>query len=981
MAQDEQRMPIQVPKLSPDGSNWVVYRDRLIWAMQTNTFTVHAAADAPTTAYTAIGNVSGLTPDARWAKEENTIKLVLGSTLPDTAFNRIKTTANVRDAWEILRWVYEEQSKALVVDIIWKFRNKRCNEDESIRSHFEYLANLREQLAAIGKAITDEDYTDMLLASLPASYNSAVSSISASTRLGTKVLTAEIFEQFMIDESKRHQVKNDCAEAQDEALAMDSSNGKGKDWRRDKRKVECYNCHKTGHYKSECWAKGGGKEGQGPQRGKVAKEDAAPAEEEQEETEAWAAMEEVPAPTEASGTGVADAADAAAGQSPARAEHGQPKPTTELYDSGASSHMSPFSERFTKYRAIPPRPITAADKRIFYAVGTGDLRIEVPNGESSTPIILKDVLHAPDMGITIVAINCITKAGYTVLFDHECCKIRDKNNKHVGNILVSITRLYKVERMYAAALRPERVDLATLHRRLTHIAPDAICKMIRSGALEGVELTDDGPMATCETCKQAKATRKQIRKEREAPLTDAVGAETHTDLWGPSPTPSMGGRRYYVTFTDDHSRYSSLTVLRTKDETLEAYKAYAAWIYTQHSVRIKRLRSDRGGEYTGNEFTKFLAEQGTERRLTTHDTPQHNGVAESLNRRIMERIRACLIQSGLPKSLWVEAVNFVIWVKNRTTTKVLGDVTPHEKLTGRKPNLAGVPEWGQRVWVHRGDGSKLEAHAWPARWVGFDAGSTHAHRIYWPSVRGITVERDVRFTTDFTTVYTSAPPLGRVGQAPAPAALPAPAQVPPPPTPIAPAASQQSAPQQPVPLPPPATSSGEEEVEVEDELDDEAAGPAAPKKRKGKGPARPEAQVAQPTRQSTRLRKSSALIKRIEAGEGTAGDELAGYVEDNPDPSKWANLAGYEEIIAATIQEVEGDPKSVKEVRSCSDWPHWKDAMDREIGLLEHAGTWTTVPRPPGKNIVGCKWVFCLKRKADGMSPPGIWSDLEELNV
>src|SRR5882672_8762420 len=114
----------------------------------------------------------------------------------------------------------------------------------------------------------------------------------------------------------------------------------------------------------------------------------------------------------------------------------------------------------------------------------------------------------------------------------------------------------------------------------------------------------------------------------------------------------------------------------------------------EHGVRIKRLRSDHGGEYTGNEFTKFLAEQGTECRLTTHDTPQHNGVAESLNRRIMERVHTCLIQSGLPKPLWAEAANFVIWVKNCTTTKVLGDVTPHKKLTRWKPNLAEVPEWG-----------------------------------------------------------------------------------------------------------------------------------------------------------------------------------------------------------------------------------------------------------------------------------------------
>jgi len=53
--------------------------------------------------------------------------------------------------------------------------------------------------------------------------------------------------------------------------------------------------------------------------------------------------------------------------------------------------------------------------------------------------------------------------------------------------------------------------------------------------------------------------------------------------------------------------------------------------------------------------------------------------------------------------------------------------------------------------------------------------------------------------------------------------------------------------------------------------------------------------------QSTRLWKPSKLIRKIEAGEGTTRDELAGYVEDNEDPSEWANLAGYEEIITTTI--------------------------------------------------------------------------------
>jgi len=90
------------------------------------------------------------------------------------------------------------------------------------------------------------------------------------------------------------------------------------------------------------------------------------------------------------------------------------------------------------------------------------------------------------------------------------------------------------------------------------------------------------------------------------------------------------------------------------------------------------------------------------------------------------------------------------------------------------------------------------------------------------------------------------------------------------------------------------------------------------------------------------------------------------YEDDNMNCCEWANLIGYEEVIAATIQEMEGNPKTVQEAQSHSNWLKWKEVMDRKIGSLEHARTWTTIPRPSGKNIVGCKWVFRLKRKADG---------------
>jgi hypothetical protein len=73
-----------------------------------------------------------------------------------------------------------------------------------------------------------------------------------------------------------------------------------------------------------------------------------------------------------------------------------------------------------------------------------------------------------------------------------------------------------------------------------------------------------------------------------------------------------------------------------------------------------------------------------------------------------------------------------------------------------------------------------------------------------------------------------------------------------------------------------------------------------------------------------------------------------------------------EQAIVAAIQEVKGDPKSLREAQSQSNWPWWKEAMDKEIDALEQAGTWETVPCPKDKNVVRSKWVCQTKYKVDG---------------
>jgi len=135
-------------------------------------------------------------------------------------------------------------------------------------------------------------------------------------------------------------------------------------------------------------------------------------------------------------------------------------------------------------------------------------------------------------------------------------------------------------------------------------------------------------------------------------------------------------------------------------------------------------------------------------------------------------------------------------------------------------------------------------------WIGYDQGSPHAHWIYWLEMQSITAERNVRFTADFTTVYTSPRPVHN--QQLAAVALSVASQPVQQATPV-----QQPQPSQPPQLPS-AMSSREEEVEVEDKLkDSNLPAPSTLKVCKGKATKAPP---TQPTHQSAWLWKSLATI-------------------------------------------------------------------------------------------------------------------------
>lgn len=147
------------------------------------------------------------------------------------------------------------------------------------------------------------------------------------------------------------------------------------------------------------------------------------------------------------------------------------------------------------------------------------------------------------------------------------------------------------------------MDIEKLHRVMGHIAPDAAKTMVAKGTVEGLK-------------------RKAVSKVREAPRPSNIGDEVHTDVWGQSPVQTLGGKGYYAGYTDGHSYFSRAYLMRLKSETFAAYKRYEA---------------------------EHLHKSGTLRNLTVHDTPEHNGIAERLNRTLLEKVRAMLHASQLPK--------------------------------------------------------------------------------------------------------------------------------------------------------------------------------------------------------------------------------------------------------------------------------------------------------------------------------------------
>jgi hypothetical protein len=179
------------------------------------------------------------------------------------------------------------------------------------------------------------------------------------------------------------------------------------------------------------------------------------------------------------------------------------------------------------------------------------------------------------------------------------------------------------------------------HCRLGDISKGRMERLIKEEILHSLDFTEDNP---CLDCIKGKFTKTM---KKGAPRSTGVLQLIHTNICGPFPITSVDGYDSFITFTNDYSRYGYIFPINDRSEALKKFKIFKAQVENQQNVKIKVVRSDRGGEYYGKSapygqipgpFAKFLQENGIVAQYSMPGEPQQNGVAVRRNRTLMDMV-------------------------------------------------------------------------------------------------------------------------------------------------------------------------------------------------------------------------------------------------------------------------------------------------------------------------------------------------------
>ena len=189
-----------------------------------------------------------------------------------------------------------------------------------------------------------------------------------------------------------------------------------------------------------------------------------------------------------------------------------------------------------------------------------------------------------------------------------------------------------------------KASLSVCHKRLGHAMTHSIKKLLESSMVTGMELIDDSTNhadGECIACIKGETTQNVIPKKSNMENPRRLH-RIYSDVCGLFDIEGYSQSQFFMMFVDGFLHYVRVKPIRSKDEASKVLKEWITCSKIETGEKANLLRTDGGGEYMGTEFQEWLRSRGMYHEVTNANTPQENGVAECLNRTILEMMRTIM---------------------------------------------------------------------------------------------------------------------------------------------------------------------------------------------------------------------------------------------------------------------------------------------------------------------------------------------------
>ncbi|CAJ2653193.1 unnamed protein product [Trifolium pratense] len=650
-----------------------------------------------------------------WSLIENGVTVApANATVEQQRIANEKTILNrdtARDIGNAMRIRYQGSTKvkrAQLQALRKDFEVLEMGESESVEEYFARTMFITNKMTSCGERVEQSTVVEKILRSMTAKFNHVVCSIELSSDVTT--LSIDELQSSLIVHEQR--MKGQLIKQEEQALKVtnggrgrgrgrnsNSARGRGRG-RQSKENVECFHCHKLGHYQSNCpnWSENA---------------NYAELDEFKEEMLLMAKTNDD--------------------------EFGE----NWFLDSGCSNHMSSNKDWFYDFDENYRDSVKLGDDSRMNVMGKGNVKLSI-NGRVH---VFTNVYFIPGLKTNLLSIGQIQQKKATIVFKNNCCKVYHEEEGLLFATYMSTNRMYivKAEVIAPRCLQASKLVNSLLwHSRYGHLSIKGLNVLVKKDMVRGLpalkELDEN-----CADCLEGKQHRDAIPKQPNWRASSKLEL-VHSDICGPINPKSNSGNRYFITFTNDLTRKTWIYLLKEKSSSLETFKQFKAMVEKESSCSIQCLRTDRGGEYTSNAFNDFCSNHGIKRQLTAAYTPQQNGVSERKNKTLMNMVRSMLAGKGVPKPFWPEALKWATYVMNRSPTLSIKDITPEEAWSGVKPSVHHFRVFGCIAFVHVPDSqrTKLDSKSVKCVLLGLSEESK-AYKLYDPEKKKIIISRDVVF--------------------------------------------------------------------------------------------------------------------------------------------------------------------------------------------------------------------------------------------